>query len=601
MNELGEPVIGAAAGDRVPRSLWLLSLVMAVAMTAQSLGVAYMGSGWSAPRGAMGMNALADCDAERFCKVSLVKPDMPAADAGIVVGDRVRLDRFWERHRTLPPGEAVGMTVRSARRAARHVSLITIPRPFFARTWTIDGLASAAVCLVALLIVARAGRRRWSFMLGCALIGIGVPGGYPRFWENDPVIFPWFFAGLAVVYMSGPVLMLAALRGFRREMTGTAPRWLSRLLAAVAIGALVATVWGTAVELDSKPLLGLSNGLLLTSTVWSLGWLLAPLALIGGWRETGNANRTRYAFLWIAVAVTAVHPIVDPIIQATGNDYTDIGWSIVVQLLSTIVGAMLFAYAILRHRVVDLGFAINRTLVYSTLSFVTLVAFGLVEWGSEKLLPLESYEASAAIEACVALSLFLLFHHVHGRVEHVVERLFFHRWHANEAEVRRFLHRASYITKPAALLDGVTSELRRFSGGADVAFYSATSPGYVRVWGSGAAPAALDADVPSLVAMRADRSARRDTFTSGDLALPMMHRSDVTGFALLGPKPTGDPYRPDEEALLVEAVHRIGLDLYALRVEELQEANARLTLKLKTLAATDTGRKRSAVRAPATP
>ncbi|TPG42601.1 hypothetical protein EAH79_01610 [Sphingomonas koreensis] len=530
------------------------------------------------------MGPLADCDAERFCAVSSVKPNMPAAGAGIVPGDRVRLDHFWERRRTLPPGEAVGMTVRPTGGSERHISLVTAPRSFFALTWIIDGLASAAVCLVALLILARAGRRRWSFLLGSALIGIGVPGGYPRFWQNDHAIFPWFFVGLAVLYMAGPVLMLAALRGFRREMTGSAPRWLGRLLAAVASGTLVATVWGTAVELDSAPLLGISNGLLLTSSVWSLGWLLAPFALIGGWHKVGNASRTRYAFMWVAVAATAVHPIVDPIIQATGNDYNNISWAVVVQLLSTITGATLFAYAILRHRVVDLGFAINRTLVYSTFSFVTLVAFGLVELASEKLLPLESHEASAAIEAGVALSLFLLFHRIHGSVEHAVERLFFHRWHANEAEVRRFLHRASYITKPAALLDGVTSELRRFSGGAEVAFYRAASAGYERVWGGGADPVALDADIPALVAMRADRSACRDAFTSGDLALPMTHRADVTGFALLGAKPTGDPYRPDEEALLAEVVHRIGLDLYALRVEELEVANAQLTQKLEALA-----------------
>lgn len=76
------------------------------------------------------------------------------------------------------------------------------------------------------MILARAGRRGWSFVVGCALIAIGEPGGYPRFWQNSPVVFPRFFAGLAVVYMSGPVSMLAALRVFRREMTGTASLWL---------------------------------------------------------------------------------------------------------------------------------------------------------------------------------------------------------------------------------------------------------------------------------------------------------------------------------------------------------------------------------------
>ncbi len=74
-----------------------------------------------------------------------------------------------------------------------------------------------------------------------------------------------------------------------------------------------------------------------------------------------------------------------------------------------------------------------------------------------------------------------------------------------------------------------------------------------------------------------------DGVLSGCLIAPMVTRNTVTGVAILGPKPTGLNYRPDEIELIAWGVRQVGLDLYALRVEslekersDLQTANAQL-------------------------
>ena len=85
------------------------------------------------------------------------------------------------------------------------------------------------------------------------------------------------------------------------------------------------------------------------------------------------------------------------------------------------LGGLLFAYGIFRHKVLDLGFVINRTLIYAIISTGLLVTFGLIEWGSERLLPHESLEASAVVNAAVALTIFLVFHRIRDAVEHMVE------------------------------------------------------------------------------------------------------------------------------------------------------------------------------------
>ena len=67
------------------------------------------------------------------------------------------------------------------------------------------------------------------------------------------------------------------------------------------------------------------------------------------------------------------------------------------------------------------------------------------------------------------------------------------------------------------------------------------------------------------------------------LALPMMHQAALAGFVLLGPKPTGEDYRPDEIEVLGWATHQVGLDLQAIRVRELELANVQLAERNKTL------------------
>ena len=67
------------------------------------------------------------------------------------------------------------------------------------------------------------------------------------------------------------------------------------------------------------------------------------------------------------------------------------------------------------------------------------------------------------------------------------------------------------------------------------------------------------------------------------LALPMMHQAALAGFVLLGPKPTGEDYRPDEIEVLSWATQQVGLDLQAIRVRDLELTNLKLVERNRTL------------------
>jgi hypothetical protein len=230
---------------------------------------------------------------------------------------------------------------------------------------------------------------------------------------------------------------------------------------------------------------------------------------------------------------------------------------------------------------VDLGFAVNRTLVYSLLSAVMLVLFALAEKGAEKLLPENAHRAGLIVQAAIALAIFFTFHRLRDTVENWVERIFFARWRAYESRLSTFVRQARFITRPETLIDRTLDELRRFTDGARVAIYRATGDGYSLLGGSTAeCPQHIDVDDPAVVALRAERELQR--FGPGDAALllPMVYRAEVMGFVSIGRRTDGGPYRPDEEVQLSAAAHQIGLDLHALRVEELEQENARLAARI---------------------
>jgi hypothetical protein len=56
----------------------------------------------------------------------------------------------------------------------------------------------------------------------------------------------------------------------------------------------------------------------------------------------------------------------------------------------------------------------------------------------------------------------------------------------------------------------------------------------------------------------------------GALALPMTLRGELQSFVLLGQKPDGGTYRANEIAVLEFAAHQVGLDLQALRSDQLE-------------------------------
>jgi hypothetical protein len=298
--------------------------------------------------------------------------------------------------------------------------------------------------------------------------------------------------------------------------------------------------------------------------------------LVDGWRNSIGADRQRHIWLLVAIGSSNFFSLL------TG---LPIEWRIgdvrVVHILgdaSTLFMDIGIAYAVLRHRVFNFSFAINRAIFYSATSVILLVAFGIVEWLSEHFLHFEAREANVLIDGGIALAVYLAFHKIKHAFEHALERLFFHKWHQNDAALRQFIKKAAHISATDDLIASFHAELTRFSGGASCAIYQKNAAGDYDAmkFSDGGLAARIGKDDDISVSLRAEQAplsvADTHPLHARKLALPMDHRGALNGFVLLGTKPSGDDYRPDEIAGLGFAAHQIGLDLHALQIECLTSA-----------------------------
>jgi hypothetical protein len=538
-----------------------------------------------------------------FRKVVRVEPNSSAARAGTRIGDHLRVDSFFRDGRQisqrfspeehLTAGDWINFTRdREGIRSEYQIILKPVPagheQEYRNSLRMVNLLASIISSLIGCFVLWRGWGNTTAMLLGGALAVVGVGGfGIPP-WVSNPVLenAMWWLVIVAPALVA--LLIPFAIRML--EQQGRAlPRWHWRLASAWSIWCLVS------VSALATDLLGATN---FFNPDWRVGYrgqlasislLVAIAYLVAGWRRAAAAERSRFALIIFALAAYLFTRLLllleqDPAGLNFGS--TESAWLIIFNAVMVgIIAPGLLAYAVLRHKLFDLGFAVNRTLVFGAVGVLLLVSFALIEWAIKQAIPKVWYGGSVYISAGIAVGLYLTFNRLHHKVEHAIERVFFHKWQVNEAALKRFVAAAAHMEKPESLAPSFVAELTRFTGGAAVALYARTPEGKYSDKG-GAAP--IDADDLALAAMRAEQGpvvpAEVGSPIEAALALPMLHQAALAGFVLLGPKPSGEDYRPDEIEIMAWATHQVGLDLQAIRVRELELNNVKLMARNQALA-----------------
>jgi hypothetical protein len=510
--------------------------------------------------------------------IDSVVPGSQLALAGAVKGDTLVFDDNTARKTVRTPGETVGVTLHRGA-VPTHLTITATETPFTASEITGYVLLWTSLWLglgLGLLAGLRKPEGKCYRLLSIYLV-VGILATYYNFTPPGPLRTLLWLAWMLTFWSLGPLLPLFAIgypddrpqgvRGFLYRQ-----RWVMYLLAAMATALMVAkhtdlyeSAW---------------TGRVLTITRIVDGLVLLA-ALQAGWRESKGPLRVRFGWLLVALCLgyLADFFVQWPPFDLQIGSFTS-SWNIVNGVVWSLTFSML-VYAVLRHRVFDFGFAINRTLVYSVTSVLLLVTFGLVEWLVGHVVHVEGREKNVLLDGAIALGVYLTFHRLRHGVEHWIERLFFHSWHQAENALRQFVREAAHVRSRRTLIEQTRRALVQFAG-AEVHLYRIEGGVFVSDSGT-----SIDVNDPLATALAERRKPLLVSETMsrqpGELAVAMLHRGELRGFVLLDAKSDGAAYRADELEMLAYAVHQIGLDLAALDNEALKSEIARIEAEADAL------------------
>lgn len=285
------------------------------------------------------------------------------------------------------------------------------------------------------------------------------------------------------------------------------------------------------------------------------------LTLALGYRRSGESSRLRMRWILVAVslhfaafALWEVPPL----------------WMAISLAFAAIAA---FAYGALRHKLVDVSFAVSRTLVYGGVVALVIGVFAILEHAIASRAMGE--EAGIALHLLVPLVLGIALHQVRERIEHVIERLFFRRQFEAERALLKLAHESAYMETDKALGARVVDDVMTHIGPEGVAIYRRVDGGYACVAQAGQAAWAdsIGPDDPAFVALRAgvDEQALspiRTLLGAHGIAFPMCVAGRLQGALVCADRP--QQYTPDERQVLRRVAHEVGAAWQALEARESQ-------------------------------
>lgn len=521
---------------------------------------------WGAPHALYGWNLGSDGQT-----LTYIVPGDPAATAGLQVGDRVDWAALPLVARAnlaiveaVSPGSQIDVTV-SRSTGRRTVRIVPKPwPPIFenaSRALTIAGLFLAVVAIM--LVWFRPSRMTWGFLLSSL------------FWAY-PTSIRWLWAQsapgkFAIAEPAASLLFGAYAAGiliFMSRFPSDRPLGPLRLLdrAAIPFGLLVAAI-GFYIDFSILYSAGAPVGWALFATqslIQVLLFAVALAALITTYVLTRSCDRQRVVPVLIAFAFYVSSSIAHNIYSAVHTNAVASAMQYLLMAFSMAVLAVAVAYAIVRHRVFDISFAISRTVVYTILTSIVVGVLALIDFVSSKLL--ERLQIAILLEICAALAFGIWLNVLHARVDRFVDSVLFKRRHLAEARLdrtgRALMHAESTTLIDEALVFEACDSLALTSA---AVFRRDGAQTFVRTLSRAWEESQLDS-IPLDDHLAANLFSELEILLLADvrwqhedvprgiaqplLAAPLTVRHQLLGFVLYGGHTGGEAIDPDEQHTL---------------------------------------------------
>ncbi|HYK54621.1 MAG TPA: GAF domain-containing protein [Candidatus Eremiobacteraceae bacterium] len=459
------------------------------------------------------------------------------------------------------PGASISIPII---RDGRHmvVSVVAPPNPGgLALTVVKRTSATLFVIIAALLLLRRPSKMFWGFYL----YALGSVNGSSLWYEWEPIrVFAVHELLLSSVFATcAPIgLMMFASRFPQDRPTG----W--RVFVDKAIVPSTVILVFTSVVPN------------VVSTFTSAYWVVSPIpviiALTLGFLcivdafvhlRMGDRQRLKWVTAGLGIFYLAYgYEAISSLFPGGGwpTSWSNAGWTIDVLSATQIIIPITVAYAVLKHRVLDVNFVMSRALVYGVITTIVIGVFALVDWFFSRFLAQQQIAAVAEIVAALGMGFGI--NAMHRLIDRFIDRLLFRRRHLAEVRLARATAGIHHVTQASAIDETLTDEPVDALGLTSAAvFHRARDGSFERAraigWDGDSTNvvAANDSLVQNLQGERGLirlRDVRRpgahlpDGQSSPAIAVPLFVRHDLDGFVLFGSHVGGEDFDPVEIALL---------------------------------------------------
>lgn len=508
-----------------------------------------------------------------------VVPRSSAAKAGLRAGDVVVLQPLTlsERYRLLTGYGPLGSTITFPVRRGDTTRVVTLragpgtPRIGTDPTTLLLQATIQLVILGALVLI-----RPSLATAALVFYGTGAVTTFAVVGEFSALPDPWFGVVAVAIVAAFSALPYLALPVFitRFPHSPHSRAGIARMRAADAIF-VVATVWFV-LEAIFEPVEFSSWG-----SFADVGLaIVVPLVIILGfgataYRDADGESRRRIGWVMAGFVIAAIS---DAAINALLVNRATRGSSSLALLTNVLqLAPCLFpialAYAVLRHRVLDIGFALNRTMLYATMTTIVVGVVSLLDWGVSRAFAEQRW--ALAIEGFVTVGFGFTLNWLHGRTERLLDRVVFRKRHVAEKRIEYRIDALGFASSTGAVDEALGIDACRILELRSGAVFTrvAESPLFRRAlstgWEDGTAQN-IDSDA---LLVRTLRSLERPTFLDevavepeafplGEarpvLAVPIVAQHELVGFALYGNRADGASPDPEEVMLLARLAAAAG-------------------------------------------
>jgi GAF domain len=526
-----------------------------------------------------------------------------ATRAGVRLGDVLRLDERSAASRLsvavgngLPPGARIAMT---DLRTGRPFTIVMRPDPgIHAPIRIVIVVVKIALEALALFVLLRRGRTRAPRAMAVTVFALL----YAFFDASGSYLGVWFRIGyhtivqeaiLAAGCVALVVLAISLVPWPRRlerafVVTAAVIAVLTWLVSASGYTALM--IFGRA---DVIALLGVRHYHHFALTLLTI----AGLAFAVSAARAQGRERRRVAIVGASALLFVVPYLYWNVNASSTGVFPDV--MLALALVSQLVGAVGLAYAVFVEQLFDVGFVVNRAVVFGLVSATIVALFMAVEWFVGKQIGTIGRVQGAFIEMAAAVLIGLSLRMIHSRADVLVDRLFFAGRHRDANAVSDFAREVHLFSRRGPLLDGTIDVLRRNARVLSCAIFLADETGALML-ARGEANGIVQLDPESRVPLRL-RSSRapvdRSTFPGldfADVAFPLLVRDTLTGLVSCLLPPHAEPYSPEEMDALTMLAREVATALVALDALDAQRLRLEVDeLRARLLAASPASTYRS--------